>query len=132
MTMKARKQGFTLIELMVVVAVVGILAAIVLPAYNSAMVKNNRSAAQTFMLDIAQRQQQYLLDNRSYGADLAALNIAAAPTTVTDFYTLLITPSAGPPPGFTVTATPVYGTRQAGDGTLSIDQTGAKSPAGKW
>ncbi|HXN14903.1 MAG TPA: type IV pilin protein [Usitatibacter sp.] len=129
--MQRSKQGFTLVELMFVVAVIGILVAIAIPAYTSAVVKTNRSAAESALMDIAQRQQQYLLDNRSYAPDVATLNLTL-PTNVTDFYTVAIAPAAGPPPGFTVTATPIAGGKQAADGPLSIDQAGAKTPVGKW
>ncbi len=88
-------------------------------------------------MDIAQRQQQYLLDDRSYAADLATLyNVAtpnlATPSDVASFYTITITQSAGPPPSFTATATPIAGTAQASDVTLSINNAGQKTPAGVW
>ena len=65
--------GFTLIELMIVVAIIGILAAVAYPSYQDHIRKGNRSAAQAFMMDVAQRQQSYLLNNRSYATTLAAL-----------------------------------------------------------
>ena len=63
---KVKAGGFTLIELMITVAIVGILAAIAYPSYTSHIQKGARRAAQAQMLDIANRQQQYLLANRGY------------------------------------------------------------------
>ncbi len=62
---------------------------------------------------------------RTYGA-LADLNLAE-PDRVSAAYTVAVTTVAGPPPTFTITATPIAGSRQAGDGVLSIDNTGAKT-----
>ena len=130
-TAKSRASGFTLIELMVVVAIVAILASVAYPSYLSYMVRNNRAVAQSALMDIAQRQQQYLLDNRAYAPDVASLNVTLS-TNVTQRYTVAIASLAGPPPTFTVTATPIAGTKQAADGALSIDQAGTKTPASKW
>lgn len=128
-TAKKRASGFTLIELLIAVAVIGILAAIAFPSYQSYVIRNNRAAAQSALMDLAQRQQQYLLDNRAYAPDVTTLNVTL-PTKVTQFYGVAIATTAGPPPTFTVTATPT-GT-QAPDGTLTIDQAGNKTPSNKW
>ena len=128
----AMHRGFTLIELMVTVAIVGILSAIAYPSYLAQMKKSRRSESQQFLMDVAQRQQQYLLDQRAYAADLATLNMTA-PSDVQTFYNAVtITVTAGPPAGFTATATPKSGTTQAGDYTLSIDNLGNKLPVGAW
>jgi len=123
--------GFSLIELMVVVAIVGILAAIAYSSYSAYTIRQNRSVAQTHLMDVAQRQQQYLLDKRSYAAALSDLNVIT-PSKVSDFYTIALTAIGGSPPGFTATATPITGTIQANDGVLSITHTGIKFPADKW
>jgi type IV pilus assembly protein PilE len=126
-----RRAGFTLIELMIAVAIVAILAMIAVPAYTSQMVKGRRSSAEAVLLDIAQRQQQYLLDVRGYAANVAALN-TTIPVAVSNYYTIAIAPAAGPPPSFTASATPLAGTAQASDVVLTIDNTGAKTPANTW
>jgi len=123
-------RGFTLIELMIAVAVVAIITMIAIPSYTSQMVKGRRSSAEAALMDVAQREQQYLLDARGY-ANLATLN-TTIPVDVNNFYQINIVPNAGPPPSFTASATPLPGTAQAGDPVLTIDSTGAKTPANLW
>ena len=71
-------KGFTLVELMIVVAIIGIISAVAIPQYKQYVVRGNRVAAQAFMMDIANREKQYLLDARSYTANWAIA--APAPT----------------------------------------------------
>jgi len=119
-------KGFSLIELMIVVVIVGVISMIAIPQYSQYVIRGNRAAAQAFMMDISSRQKQYLLDARSYAPDLATLSMSA-PADVTRNYNLTISTTAGPPPSYTVTATPVAGSKQANDGTLTLDDTGAKT-----
>ena len=123
--------GFTLIELMITVAVVTILAAIAFPSYATFMKKSRRGDAEATLMDIAQREQQYLLDARTYAATVAALN-TTIPADVSAYYTVVIVPGGAAPPTFVITATPIAGSPQAGDYTLTLDNTGAKTPAGVW
>lgn len=126
-----KQAGFTLVELVVTVAILAILASIVVPSYTEYLKKGRRAAAESLMMDVAQRQQQYLLDARSYASDLATLGVTT-PADVSAYYTVTVAAVDGTPPTFTVTATPIAGTAQAGDGTLTLDNTGAKAPANKW
>ena len=102
-------RGFTLIELMIVVAVIGVLAAIAMPMYQGQVRKANRSAAQAHMLDLANRQQLYLQSARQYASTVAELGVTT-PADVSRNYAIVIVPdNAGTPPTFTITANPVSG-----------------------
>lgn len=127
--MKNRQaSGFTLIELMIVVAIIGILAAIAYPSYQQYVIRGNRSAAMAQMLEIANREQQYLLATRSY-ATKAQLGYTI-PAEVSGRYTWDVAVGAGTVPTYTITFT-AYGA-QATDGPLTLDQAGVKTPAAKW
>ncbi|WP_152225383.1 type IV pilin protein [Pseudomonas sp. SCB32] len=130
--MPIRSRGFTLIELMVVVAIVAILAAIAYPSYQQYIIRGKRSAAQAQMMDIANREQQYLLANRIY-ADSAAMASSGYTLTsdVSSNYSYSITVNnAATPPTYTITFTPSG--RQASDGALTLDSIGNKTPTAKW
>ena len=124
-------RGFTMVEMMIVAAIVAIIASIAYPSYISSVVKSNRSAAQAYLLDLAQAEQQYLADNRSYASTVAALNMST-PAAVSAKYNILIEVQAGPPPTFLITATPIAPASQVADGALTIDSSGAKNPGNKW
>jgi type IV pilus assembly protein PilE len=126
------QRGFTMVELMAVVAIIGILAAVAMPSYTRYVVRGNRAAAQQYLLDLATREQQFLADARAYKYSEADLNMTR-PAQVDKFYDISFAPpAASPPPTFKITATPKAGTGQVSDGAISIDQTGAKLPTDKW
>lgn len=126
------KQGFTLIELMVVVAIIGILAAIVYPSYVQYVTKSNRSAAESFLLSVSNKQEQYVLDARQYAATLSALSLVT-PTDVARNYSITVAANnAATPPSYTITATPIN-TQLANDtkcANLTLDQNGVKGIGG--
>lgn len=127
----ARAAGFTLIELMVCVAIVGILAAIAYPAYGKYLKKSNRAAAESHLMDLAQAEAQFMADSRSYAGSVADLGMTT-PDAVASKYTISIAASDGPPASFKITAKPVTGSSQDGDGELTIDQAGNRTPGDKW
>lgn len=125
--------GFTLVELMVVFAIVGILAAIVYPNYSQYVIRASREAAQTELMQLATLQEKIYLNSNAYSANLAGnyngtsgagLGIPTARTT-DGKYTLSLTPNT-PGQNFTLTATPVMGISQAADGAITIDSAGQR------
>jgi type IV pilus assembly protein PilE len=138
---KNAQTGFTLIELMVTVAIVAILAGVAYPAYTQHLVRGKRSAAQSFIVTVASRQEQSMLNARSYfsiptgsAAEWTAVNMVV-PSEVSSNYTVTITSdNTAAPPTWTVTAAPITGgvqaTKDAACGNLTYDQKGTKGISG--
>lgn len=127
---KTHRNGFTLIELMITVAILGIIASIALPSYFEHVKRTARTEGITSLLDAANQQEQFFVDNREYTTSLTNLGVASV--TEHGFYELAVTVDndAGT---FEITATPVGGpVLQDEDCTsLIIDDAGLKASKGK-
>lgn len=126
-SMKRSNTGFTLVELMIVVAIIAILGAIAYPSYIEHVRKTRRAAAAGCMMEANQFMERYYTTNLTYsGATLPALGCM---NEVSQFYTVGLngTPAATT---FSLQAVPTTAQNDAKCGTLSIDQKGTKSISG--
>lgn len=132
MVNKLSVRGFTLIEVMITVAIVAILSSVAYPSYLKYIARSKRSAAQGFMMEVAAAQQRYLLDARQYTQTLGSGGLAlSAPSTISGVYNITLAATATT---FTVTATPPAGSSQARNdtecGTLTVNEQGTQSASG--
>ena len=138
MKMRIPSQGFSLIELMIIVAIIGILAAIAYPSYQSYGVRASRSAAQRELLELSSIQEKIFLNSNNYTPNVAtAYNGTSAGglgrssgLTNDSRYTITLNITA-PGPSYTLTATPVVGSAQENDGNISVSENGQRLWNGK-
>lgn len=116
MSRPEQQAGFTLIEILIVVAIVGILAAIAVPNYSSYMIDGRRTDAISFLSEAAGEQIRYFSDNNQYADDMEELGYGDAATfdTPEGYYRVSVSTPADMG-SFVLTATPVAGGKQAGD-----------------
>lgn len=126
---KGRQHGVTLIELMVVIAVIGIVSAVALPSYNKHVLKSNRSNAQAVLLETAQFMERYYTANNSYvnaSVLTAVVPKGATGSAVKYNVSFSVAPTAS---AYTVQAVPANGQASDSCGTLTVSQTGAQTAA---
>lgn len=116
--MRAMQRGFTLIEVMIVVAIIGILAAVAYPSYTEYVNRGNRAEGQAFLHDVSARQERYFSQNNTYitsQSDINKLGLSSA-SSETGKYTLAIAAGGG---GYTLTATQQFNDTKCGNLTLN-------------
>lgn len=122
--------GFTLIELIIAVVILGILMAIALPSYQRQVLKGHRSAALSEIMEIANREHQFLLANRAFTNDPNDFGYTL-PSNVDARYTPTITVDNTGVPSFTITFT-AKGPQVKDGGPIVLNSEGEKSPANFW
>lgn len=134
---RRQRRGFTLVELMIAVAVVAILAAVGYPSFLSQIRKARRADAIDIASGVQQLQERYRANNPTYAASIAALGLASG-LSARGYYTVSSAPAAAPASGYTVTVSANSGTSQAADSgcttmTLTVAAaTQTYAPAGCW
>jgi type IV pilus assembly protein PilE len=131
-------KGFTLIEVMIVVAILAILSAVAIPAYKYYITRGNRANARTAIQNTAQQEERYFTQNNTY------LSVPAGSTTTSGWvnyvgntyatrtHDLTVTVVAGSTTlanSFTISAAPTNGFSDALCGTISLTSTGLQSPS---
>lgn len=128
--MRYVQSGFTLIEIMIVLAIIGVLAAIAWPNYQNYRVNTNRTAVQADMLEIAKKMSLYKVSNGTYaGATITQMNNGKSVLSVggLDLYNVEFTPATTLATGWTLVAQPIATATQKGNGWLCLNDRGQKS-----
>lgn len=130
----SRAAGFTLVELMIVVAIVAILSAIAYPSYQEHVIKSRRATAQTCLLELAQFMERFYTTNMRYDQTSSGtpvtLPVTSCRTDLDAFYTFQF--AAGQPQAATyvLEAVPKEAQKDPKCGTLGVNQQGVKSKSG--
>lgn len=121
-----KKNGFTLIEIMIVVAIIGIIAAIAYPAYTQQVQKARRTDGQTALLNIATLMEHYYTENNTYVGANAPADVGGSATSPEGHYTVTVTQVNAS--SYSLSAAPQGAQASDTCGTLTLTNTGLRGP----
>lgn len=121
-----RHQGFTLIELMIVVAIIAILAMVAYPSYQDSVRQTRRSGGQSALLQAVQNAERYFTENNTY------VGYVVSPAASDGGFYNLTHAVAATASTFTISATPIGDQTNDDCGTMTINNTNVRTPAGCW
>lgn len=140
---RLKQRGVTLIELMIVIVILALIASFAYPSYMNYVVDTKRTAATSILLQVADRQQQFFMDNKRFTNDLTNLGFAANPLVIADDgrpmagagnsdSTYSVSLSNVTATTYTITAAPLNGqaARDGKCGSLTLNQTLTKGSSG--
>ena len=134
MTMGRNEQGFSLIELLVVVAIISILAGIAYPMYSTYITEARRNDAKTAMMEIMQQQESYYSNNNTYTGDLSNLPQYSNATVESPkgYYQVTAGNCSGTSLTGCVLLTASPQGAQSADGNMTYNSRGQKTPQSHW
>lgn len=121
-----KRKGFTLLELLIVVAIVAILAAIALPNYNRYVERTRRADAREALMRVAAAQERFYTNRNSYATDIAA-DLSLPVTSESGYYAITTASAGGDTQVYVLTATPQGAQATDSCGALTINNTGFKA-----
>ena len=114
-----KHKGFSLIELIIAIAIVAIITSVALPSYLSQVARSNRAEGKSFLLDVASRQERYYTANSEYATDAELMN----PTSETGLYTLAVDQMGTNDTRYRLIAEETWGDTYCGNLTLTNTNT---------
>lgn len=131
---KAKKSGFTLIEIIIVIAIISILAMVAYPAYQDSITKTRRVDGQALLMNIASAQERFFTQNNSYTTDLTDLGytVSTAVESEEEFYTASAATCTDATLTTCIIITATAQGTQTADGNLTLNTRGQKTPIAKW
>lgn len=134
-TIRQHPQGFSLIEVLVVVSVLALLATIAYPAYQDQIRKTHRSEAKAALANAVARQEQFFLNNKTYTENLDASGLHISSTTKGGLYAIQVaTPTVNCPIDrcYLIEAQPQASQTEDQCGILAVTSEGVRTPAACW